>query len=228
VNAAHSDPAVAVARTREDVVVADEIVRHRLSTRIVHWTVALFFFVCLLTGLPIWSPIFGWTAHLFGGLVVCRWLHPWSGLAYFAASFALFLQWRRDMVFEPGERGWLGPELVRYLRYENDDQDVGKYNGGQKLLFWAVSLAALGLLTTGLALWFPLLLPPLLRLAAIVLHDLTFVLLALAIVFHIYLGTAAEPGTFGSMTRGAVTKPWARLHHPRWYREVTGEPPPPP
>ena len=26
------------------------------------------------------------------------------------------------------------------------------------------------------------------------------------------------------MTRGTVTRAWARLHHPRWYREVTGEP----
>jgi len=43
------------------------------------------------------------------------------------------------------------------------------------------------------------------------------------IVFHIYLGTVAEPGTFGSMTRGTVTRAWARLHQPRWYREVTGE-----
>lgn len=39
----------------------------------------------------------------------------------------------------------------------------------------------------------------------------------------ISLGTAAMPGTFGSMTRGTVTKAWARLHHPRWAREVMGE-----
>jgi len=39
-------------------------------------------------------------------------------------------------------------------------------------------------------------------------------------VFHIYLGTAAEPGTFGSMIRGTVTREWARLHHARWYRAI--------
>jgi len=39
----------------------------------------------------------------------------------------------------------------------------------------------------------------------------------------IYLGTAAEPGTFRAMTGGTVTTDWARLHHPRWYKEVTGE-----
>ena len=45
-------------------------------------------------------------------------------------------------------------------------------------------------------------------------HDVTFILFAVAIVFHIYLGTSAEPGTFRSMTRGTVTRKWARLHHP--------------
>ena len=25
------------------------------------------------------------------------------------------------------------------------------------------------------------------------------------------------------MTRGTVTKAWAKLHHPRWYRETTGD-----
>jgi formate dehydrogenase subunit gamma len=56
-----------------------------------------------------------------------------------------------------------------------------------------------------------------------VLHDGGFLAFAAAIVAHIYLGTAALPGTFRSMTRGTVTKAWARLHHPRWYRDVTGE-----
>ena len=224
---AHSDPAVAVARKREDVAVGDEIVRHRFSTRVVHWAVALTFFVCLFSGLPIWSPLFGWMAQLFGGLVVCRWLHPWAGVAYFLVSLGMFAQWRREMVLERGERGWLGPRLLRYMRYEDDDRDVGKYNGGQKLLFWAVSLAALGLLSTGVVMWFPLTFSPVLHMVAIVLHDVTFVLLTVAIVFHIYLGTAAEPGTFGSMTRGTVTRSWARLHHPRWYREVTGDRSPP-
>ncbi len=73
--------------------------------------------------------------------------------------------------------------------------------------------------------WFPTSFPkPLMELAYLV-HDFTFICFAVSLVSHIYLGTAAEPGTFGSMIRGTVTRPWARLHHPRWYREVTGEEP---
>ena len=124
----------------------------------------------------------------------------------------------------PRDREWLRPQkVVRYLKHEGHDPEVGKYNGGQKLFFFAITLGALGLLASGVVLWFPLSVPLLLRSASILLHDLTFILFAVAIVFHIYLGTAALPGTFGSMTRGTVTKAWARLHHPRWYRDVTDE-----
>ncbi len=219
----HMDVAVITAREREDVVVGNEIVRHRRASRLIHWSVAVTFFVCLLTGMPIWTPLFGWMGSLFGGLSVCRVLHPWAGLAFLIASGVMFFHWLADMRLLPHEKGWLGPKLFQYMRYESDDSEVGKYNGGQKVFFWAISLGALGLLLSGLIMWFPLLFPELIREFAYLIHDITFILFAVAIVFHMYLATAAEPGTFGSMTRGTVTRQWARLHHPRWYREVTGE-----
>jgi formate dehydrogenase subunit gamma len=219
------DLAVVVGQTRENVAVGNEIVRHNRQSRLIHWAVAVTFFGCVLTGMPIWTPLFGWMSHLFGGLSVCRVIHPWIGIAFFVASIAMFFQWVSEMSLEGSERDWLGPKAIRYMRYEvEDDSNVGKYNGGQKLLFWLVSLAAVGLLVSGLLMWFPGTFNRLLMQLAFVTHDVTFILFLVLIVFHIYLGTAAEPGTFGSMTRGTVTKAWARLHHPRWFREVTGEP----
>jgi formate dehydrogenase subunit gamma len=218
-----ADSAVAVARVREDVIVGDEIVRHRLSTRIVHWSAALTFVVCLVTGMPIWSPIFGWLAHLVGGLAVCRWLHPWMGVAFSAAMVAMFALWWRDMILDSGDRGWLGTRVITYMRYQDDDPNVGKYNGGQKLYFWAVSLGTIGLLLSGIVLWLPTKFGEVTRELSIILHDFTFICFAVSLVFHVYLGTSAEPGTFRSMTRGTVTKPWARLHHPRWWREISGD-----
>ena len=218
-----ADSAILRARRSEDVVVGDEIVRHRLATRAIHWTVALFFFLALFSGLPIWTPVFGWMAHLFGGLNVCRWLHPWAGLAFFVSMLVMFVHWLGEMRLEPNDREWLRPrKMIEYMRYQGEDPDVGKYNGGQKLFFFAAALGALGLLLSGVVVWFPLEFPRIVRELAILIHDVTFILFVVAIVFHIYLGTAAEPGTFHSMIRGTVSKPWARLHHPRWYREVLG------
>jgi formate dehydrogenase subunit gamma len=217
------DPAVLVARDREDVAVGGEIVRHRLRSRVLHWTVSVTFFACLLTGMPIWTPVFGWMANLFGGLSVCRVLHPWLGLAFFVSAAVMTLDWRSEMILDRGQKGWWGPRLFHYLKWELEDQNVGKYNEGQKFYFWTVGLGALGLLVSGLIMWFPASFPALVRQLSFVLHDLTFILFAVAVIFHIYLSTSAEPGTFRSMTRGTVTRKWARLHHPRWFREVTGE-----
>jgi len=214
------DTAIVAARHREDVVVGNEIVRHRLTSRVIHWSVAVTFFACVFTGMPIWTPVFGWMAHLFGGLTVCRLLHPWLGVAFFLASGVMFVHWIADMRLEPRDKEWLGPKALAYMRYETDDPDVGKYNGGQKLFFWAAGLGAIGLLLSGLLIWFPRAFPKLLVELSFLIHDVTFILFAVAIVLHIYLGTAAEPGTFGSMIRGTVTREWARLHHARWYREI--------
>ena len=214
------DSAIVAAREREDIVVGNEIVRHNRTSRLIHWSVALTFVICVFTGMPIWTPVFGWMAHLFGGLTVARVIHPWAGVAFVLASIFMFFQWISDMHLEPNERDWLGPKALQYMRYETDDSEVGKYNGGQKLFFWAAGLGALALLLSGLLMWFPRAFPPILMQLAYILHDVTFILFAVAIVFHIYLGTAAEPGTFGSMIRGTVTREWARLHHPRWFREV--------
>jgi formate dehydrogenase subunit gamma len=209
----------------ENTVWNGKLVRHSTAARVIHWTVALFFVLSLFTGMPIWSPIFGWMAYLMGGLHVCRWLHPWMGDAFFVASLAMWVHWRVDMKMTEADRGWLGPKMFQYMRFSGDDPNVGKYNGGQKLFFYAVLLDALLVLATGVVLWFPASFGAGLREASILLHDIGFIAFAVAIVGHIYLGTAAEPGTFSAMTRGTVSKAWAKLHHPKWFRDVTGEEP---
>src|SRR5438067_11713155 len=107
-----------VARGREDILVGDEIVRHRLSSRVIHWVVAVFFFGALFTGMPIWSPVFGWMAFFFGGLSVCRWLHAWLGVAFAAATVVMFVLWVRDMMFDKADRKF---NVIEYLRISEAD-----------------------------------------------------------------------------------------------------------
>jgi formate dehydrogenase subunit gamma len=208
------------ARFTEDSVVGDVIIRHRLSTRVMHWAVAVCFFLSLVSGAPIWSPVFGWMANLLGGLSACRVIHPWAGLLFVVGSVFMYVRWRGEMRIAPQDRAWFGLKSVRYMDHKELDVEVGKYNGGQKLFFYAAALGALGLLVSGVVLWLPTRFPALVRWAGILLHDITFILFAVAIVFHIYLAAVAEPRTLRAMTRGTVTKGWARLHHPGWYREV--------
>src|SRR5262245_2901618 len=214
------DPAVIVARHYEDVVVGNEISRHNLMSRFSHWAVAVTFLLALLTGMPLWAPVFGWIAYPFGGLTVSRILHPWFGVAFVLFSIERFFQWLRDMHFLEPDIDWFRQRATKKGRAGVDDSQVGKYNGGQKLYFWAVSLGAIGLLVSGLVLWFPRFFPPGVRQLSFLLHDFVFICFAVSLVIHIFLSTAAEPGTFVSMSRGTVTQAWARLHHPHWYRDV--------
>jgi formate dehydrogenase subunit gamma len=220
----HVDSAIVVGRTRENVIVGDEIIRHRRSARWIHWAVAVTFFAGLFTGMPIWTPLFRWMAGFFGGLEVCRWLHPYAGSAFVLLAIVEFFMWLGDMRFLDDERGaWKPSKLVSYMKWEDEPAvEGGKYNPGQKLFFFAVSLGAIGLLVSGIIMWFPLQFPRIVRELAFLLHDVTFICFIVGVIFHIYLGSVAEPGTFRSMTRGTVTRAWARLHHPGWFRELTG------
>jgi formate dehydrogenase subunit gamma len=214
---------IVVARTRDNVIIGEEVVRHRFATRLIHWTVALTFFIALISGMPIWTPLFGWMAYLVGGLEAARVIHPYAGVAFFIASIFQFFHWLPDMRFEKDQKGWFGPKLISYFKWEQEPAtEGGKYNGGQKVLFFAVNLAAVGFLLTGIPMWFPLQFPKLLVEICILLHDITFILILLAIIGHIYL-TFAEPGTFRAMTRGTVSRKWAQFHHPGWLRAITGE-----
>jgi formate dehydrogenase subunit gamma len=215
------DPAIEAASNREDLVVGGQLVRFRWATRALHWSVAVTFVLTLFTGLPIWSPIFGWLAYLFGGLQVARWLHPWFGIVFSVFILLQFIDWASAMRMTPADKRFIRlGNFLAYMRWESHDEEVGKYNGGQKLLFWLSSLAALGLLLTGIVMWFPQLFSEPLRQWSWLLHDVTFILFTLLIIGHIYLGIV-EPGTFTGMIRGTVSREWAELNHPGWYREVT-------
>ena len=214
------DTPIVVARNRDNVAVGDEIVRHRMATRIIHWSVALTFFIALFSGMPIWTPLFGWMASFVGGLDTARVIHPYAGLAFIIASIFQFFHWLPDMHLHEDQKGWLSRKAFSYMRWERVEES-GKYNGGQILFFWAVCLGALGFLLSGIPMWFPLLFPVWIREICILIHDLTFIGFIVGVVGHIYLGTAAEPGTYRAMTRGTVTRRWAKFHHPGWFKEVT-------
>ena len=119
------DEGAYVAREKEDVIVGGEIIRHRLSSRVIHWAVALTFLCNVVTGLPIWSPVFGWMATLVGGLSVARVIHPWCGLFFALASLAMAVHWWSEMEMTKEERGWVGPKLLEYLRDRANHDKIG-------------------------------------------------------------------------------------------------------
>ena len=206
---------------------AGELLRHPAYTRVVHWSAAIFFVLALLSGFAIYTPwLFHALAPLFGGGPMTRLLHPWFSLAFVVAFALQFFNWIAPMTWTPDDRRWLG-HLKAYVTNADalEPEYVGFFNAGQKLYFWAIVASALVFLASGLPLWFPKTFGATVVAISYVLHDLAGLLMLVGFILHVYEATAAQPGTFQSMTRGTVEKRWAWTHHPAWYRAVTGRDP---
>ena len=201
-----------------------ELLRHPVYTRFLHWSVAIFFILSLLTGFAIYSPwLFHWITPIFGGGPRTRWLHPWFGLVFEIFFLFQFINWFAPMAWTEADRRWM-KRIRRYATNEDrvESEDVGFFNGGQKLYFWAIVVSAILFLITGVLLWFDDVVPRWVVAVSYVVHDLTALLMLAGFIIHIYEGTAHQPGTFRSMMDGTVTESWAWTHHPRWYRDLTG------
>jgi formate dehydrogenase subunit gamma len=141
--------------------------------------------------------------------------------------FALqFLNWLEPMAWNRDDRRWMKEIRTYVTNAEEVEPDyVDFFNGGQKLYFWAIVVSAIVFLLSGIAMWFPEVFGRTNVTIGYVLHDVAALVMLAGFIVHIYEGTAAQPGTFRSMTRGTVERRWAWTHHPAWYRRATGRDP---
>jgi formate dehydrogenase subunit gamma len=205
------------------VVPRGRILRYSFHERATHWTAAISYIYLLLTGLAFWSPWLFWIAVLLGGGEVSRMLHPWAGLIFTAAVLYMAVLWVRQMRITETDKAWWR-SLREYIT-NNDDKmpPAGRYNAGQKLLFWGFFFCALLLLASGVILWFTEQLPwnlRDLRYAAVLVHPITALLTIALFMLHVYMSVFAERGAFGSMIHGDVTENFAKRYHPGWYQEL--------
>jgi len=205
----------------------DELIRHGVYTRVVHWAAAIFFVLALLSGFAIYSPwLFRGVTPLFGGGAMTRMLHPWFSLGFAAVFFLQFLNWLALMTWTSDDRKWLGHFRAYVTNAEPlEPEHVGFFNAGQKLYFWAIVVSVIAFLASGVPLWFPQTFSRTVVALSYVLHDVAGLVMMVGFIVHVYEATAAASGTFQAMTRGTVEKRWAWTHHPAWYRSATGRDP---
>ena len=198
--------------------------RYRDGTRLNHWFVVLLFLAAALTGLALFHPALFFFSHSMGGGPWTRILHPFLGLAMVAGFLWLFLTMWRENLLDANDRAWL-KKADRLLAGDKSSMpDVGKYNAGQKLVFWAMAISLLLLLITGFMFWSPWFVdafPITLRRIAVLVHSISAVVLVLSVIVHVYAAIWVK-GSMRAMTRGTVTEPWAQLNHPLWHRKMTG------
>jgi formate dehydrogenase subunit gamma len=202
-----------------------ELLRHPVYTRVLHWAVALFFFLALLSGFGIYLPwLFRWFTPIFGGGALSRELHPWFGLGFVFCFGLQMLNWLKLMAWTKADSSWMrGLKKIAGGKEKMDPPDTGFFNAGQKLQFWEIVAGCTVYLISGIVLWVGAATFGRITVAVCyVLHDLSAIVMLGGIFIHVYLSTIGEPGTFQAMTRGAVSEPWAWTFHPAWYKEVTG------
>jgi formate dehydrogenase subunit gamma len=200
----------------------DLILRYETAERVNHWLVAITFVLLALSGLALFHPSMFFFTHLFGGGTWARILHPFIGLVMFVAFVALAIRFWPDNRMDANDKQWFKQWQDVIANREENLPPVGRYNAAQKALFWVMVACMILLLVTGIVIWQPYFAPKfgitVLRVAA-VLHAITAVVLILGIIVHIYAAIWVK-GSVRAMTRGYVSRAWARRHHPAWYRQV--------
>ena len=199
-----------------------EIERFSFVERMLHWLTAAGFLYAAISGLALWTPVFFGRAALLGGGTMVRAWHPWGGVFFALILSEVFRRWAGQMRIDRQDRQWLARSHQYAMNQEGGLAAAGRFNAGQKMLFWLQAVSCLLLLASGLVLWFPESTSQGLRLVAILVHPIASIASIFLIIVHIYMGTLAVPGALRAMLHGKVSRSWAKSHHYRWYRDRSG------
>lgn len=199
-----------------------EVRRYATHTRINHWFTAVLIILLILSGFAFfWPPLFFLTA-LFGGGQTARFLHPIFGVVACFSFLLLFLQLWKLNIMRREDVVWASKIGDLLSGHEERLPELGKYNLGQKLVFWGMFWLLLAMVISGLMIWqqfFPDLVSIPVRRWAVLVHSISAVLSVLVIILHVYAAIWTR-GTLSAMTTGKVTGGWAWRHHRKWLREV--------
>ncbi|OLL31436.1 formate dehydrogenase subunit gamma [Burkholderia sp. SRS-W-2-2016] len=201
------------------------IVRYTPNERTNHWITALTFILLALSGLAMFHPAMTFLYFVLGGGQWTRILHPFIGCVMFISFLILALRFWHHNYLDKADIQWM-KQMGDVLNNREDKLPaIGRYNAGQKLLFFVMVICMILLLLSGIVIWrryFSLYFPiEIIRLSSLVHAAAAFVLIV-GIIVHIYAALWVK-GSIGAMTRGTVTYGWARKHHPNWFREIIGK-----
>ncbi|HOJ33633.1 MAG TPA: formate dehydrogenase subunit gamma [Candidatus Hydrogenedentes bacterium] len=143
-----------------------------------------------------------------------RYVHTVLGYVAVAGYVIIFLSWTRDMILNKRDIHWL-KGFGGYLGGAGH-LPAGKFNAGQKILYWLTILLGVVLIYTGIIMglnreahfagqeWI------------YTIHDVAAFLMILVLLGHIYLAVFVVPHSLKSLFGGWVSSLWAQEHHPDW------------
>src|ERR1700674_1788535 len=133
--------------------ISERIERYSAATRINHWIIAISFVLLALSGLALFHPALFWLINLCGGGPWTGIVHAFIGCFMVAPFFLLGVQIWRDNTLQ--QRDWIWLRKINDVVYNREENlpEVGRYNGGQKLLFFAIVVCLTCLLPSGIVIW---------------------------------------------------------------------------
>ena len=130
-----------------------EVKRYAANERWNHWFTAILFVLLAASGLAFFHPAFWSLTAVLGGGESSRYLHPILGVLMFVSFIIFAFQKMGDNLMKSHDWKWMGQ--IGDVVANRDDRlpEVGKYNAGQKLAYWALLAALLALVVSGLIKW---------------------------------------------------------------------------
>ncbi len=196
--------------------------RYTVAARINHWITAVSLVLLALSGLSLFTPSLFFLTALFGGGQWTRAIHPWIGVVLFLSFSILFVRFWRANLWRSEDNTWLTRIRDVLLGHEERLPELGKYNAGQKFVFWGMSVLILVLIASGIVVWdqyFYAFTSIEQKRIAVLVHSLAAVAIICVWIIHVYAAIWVK-GTLGAMTNGRVTGGWAWRHHRKWLREL--------
>jgi formate dehydrogenase subunit gamma len=195
--------------------------------RFAHWLTAVSFLVLALTGLilvfgrTLLIPVIGHWAYT-PLADVSKYLHNWSGVPFVLGLVLMLVLWVRDNLPQMSDITWFRQAGGMFSGPGTPHLETGRFNAGQKVVFWSVILFGGALAATGYLLMMPFFFTGVSGMQIFhVIHALLAVAMVSVILVHIYIGTIGMEGAFDAMGRGEVDENWAKEHHSGWYKEET-------
>jgi formate dehydrogenase subunit gamma len=199
-----------------------KVLRFQASERFAHWLTALSFVVLGLTGLNITfgktllMPLIG--PQAFAQVSeAAKYVHNFTSFSFVAGLLLIAVIFVRDNFPARVDIEWLrkGGGFIG-----NKHAPAGRFNLGEKFVFWLSLAAGIAISVSGFLLLFPFYGTNIAEMQlAQVIHAVVAVLFVALILAHIYIGTLGMEGAFEAMGSGEVDLNWAKEHHDVWLAE---------
>jgi formate dehydrogenase subunit gamma len=196
-----------------------KLLRFNAFERFSHWLTAVSFVVLGLTGLNITFgkilllPVIG--ADAFAVLSqAAKYVHNFTSFSFVIGLLLITSMWIKDNIPRRVDVDWVrqGGGFIK-----SKHAPAGRFNAGEKLVFWFALGGGAAVAISGFLLLFPFYATDIadMQIAQVV-HAVVALLFIAMILAHIYIGTLGMEGAFEAMGTGKVDLNWAKEHHDQW------------